>query len=315
MTVGKKGRRKTTKRNRSLKRQSYQSIRRRQTLCKKYPKPLQMSFIPCDDTVGEKKERRWNGFVKGHNRGKKPHHSKHKKVKHPPQPNSRSHPKSRVCIPKHVSLQIQASKIKWKATSSSTSDHICLHCHKDFSTKGSLERHNRYIQYTDTESTNKHNQQQDPSILVTVDDTALANERHDSSSSSSTLNHSSQDDSECYFCFELCTTKSPCKCQALIHTQCLQEYRCFKQQDACTICLQSFSCTISEPSVSAEKANPSLVFDVNSRVKVYWDAEQEWYSGFCKAKVAGKSNYWTIEYDDGDQMDSHVSELFDDEFR
>ena len=56
-----------------------------------------------------------------------------------------------------------------------------------------------------------------------------------------------------------------------------------------------------------------VIFDVNSRVKVYWDAEQEWYSGFCKAKVVGKPNYWTIEYDDGDQMDSHISDLVDDE--
>ena len=51
MTKGKKGRRKTTKADRSLKKQTYPSIRRRQTLCKKYPKPLQISFIPCEDTV------------------------------------------------------------------------------------------------------------------------------------------------------------------------------------------------------------------------------------------------------------------------
>ena len=35
-------------------------------------------------------------------------------------------------------------------------------------------------------------------------------------------------------------------------------------------------------------------------------------SGFCKAKVVGKLNYWTIKYDDGDQMESHVSEIVDD---
>ena len=55
-----------------------------------------------------------------------------------------------------------------------------------------------------------------------------------------------------------------------------------------------------------------VIFEVNSRVKVYWDAEQQWYSGFCKARVVGKPNYWTIEYDDGDEMDSHVSELVND---
>ena len=47
-------------------------------------------------------------------------------------------------------------------------------------------------------------------------------------------------------------------------------------------------------------------------MKVYWGAEAEWYSGFCKIRVVGKPNYWTIEYDDGDQMDSHISELVDD---
>lgn len=105
--------------------------------------------------------------------------------------------------------------------------------------------------------------------MVDVDVAALANERchslRSSSSSSSKLNHTFQDDSECYICFNywkqlgkgysICTTKSPCKCQALVHMQCLQEYRCFNQQDACTICLQSFSSTStkSAPSVSAEK--------------------------------------------------------------
>ena len=65
--------------------------------------------------------------------------------------------------------------------------------------------------------------------------------------------------------------------------------------------------------IKKEIKTEEVIFDVNSRVKVYWDAEQEWYSGFCKAKVDGKLNYWTVEYDDGDQMDSHISELVDDE--
>jgi len=57
---------------------------------------------------------------------------------------------------------------------------------------------------------------------------------------------------------------------------------------------------------------PAYSFVVDSRVKVFWDKEQQWYAGFCKAKVDGQPNVWRIRFDDGDELPAvHSKDLVD----
>ena len=45
---------------------------------------------------------------------------------------------------------------------------------------------------------------------------------------------------ECYICMMPCETKSPCKCQTVVHPACLEEYRTKSGHDECTICLGKY---------------------------------------------------------------------------
>lgn len=42
--------------------------------------------------------------------------------------------------------------------------------------------------------------------------------------------------SHCYICQELCTEKSPCECEAYVHTACLEEFNSISEKTVCTIC-------------------------------------------------------------------------------
>ena len=41
---------------------------------------------------------------------------------------------------------------------------------------------------------------------------------------------------ECYICQELCVKKSPCECEAYVHTNCLEKFTDISENKYCTIC-------------------------------------------------------------------------------
>ena len=42
---------------------------------------------------------------------------------------------------------------------------------------------------------------------------------------------------ECYICLDICTTPSPCRCQTVVHKQCLKKYVDTQGKKQCSVCL------------------------------------------------------------------------------
>jgi len=45
---------------------------------------------------------------------------------------------------------------------------------------------------------------------------------------------------ECYICFDMCATQSPCRCTSFVHKQCLKKYIDTRKKHQCTVCLAEF---------------------------------------------------------------------------
>ena len=63
--------------------------------------------------------------------------------------------------------------------------------------------------------------------------------------------------SECYICQESCIEKSPCECQAYVHTDCLKKFCSIANKNSCTICQTSISMEVESKSV--QKVELSLL--------------------------------------------------------
>ena len=98
-------------------------------------------------------------------------------------------------------------------------------------------------------------------------------------------------------------------CTASFHISCLNSplSKIPKGEWKCDICVvennESKKVTtrrVSSSSSSSSSSNVSLLkFVVGSRIKVFWENDNQWFYGYCVQKM--KKGQWKIKYDDGDE--------------
>ena len=103
---------------------------------------------------------------------------------------------------------------------------------------------------------------------------------------------------ECYICQESCVEKSPCECQASVHSACLEKFCSISHNNSCTICK-----TLVSPPIELERESEEVQLVERESVEaVHFSFYTRLFLGFLFYFVMGVLGQTMLQMYNGEQV-------------